>query len=100
VNHHHDGENYPTVVYRRFHCQEDWLIIVVTDHGGKNKSHHDNIPIIRTIFLIVSGPSASRGMIEPSPGIVDVAATALTHLGIPIDPAWDFDGKPVGLRRP
>lgn len=79
--------------------QEDWLIIGVTDHGGEGTDHYDNIPIIRTIFLIVSGPAAARGTIEPSPGIVDVAATALTHLGVPIDPAWNLDGKPVGLRR-
>jgi hypothetical protein len=27
-----------------------------------------------------------------------VAVTALTHLGVPIDPAWDLDGRAVGLR--
>jgi hypothetical protein len=31
--------------------------------------------------------------------IVDVAVTALAHLGVAIDPAWGLDGKAVGLRR-
>jgi hypothetical protein len=43
-------------------------------------------------------PDAARGTIDPPPGIVDVAATALTHLSVPIDPVWQLDGKPVGLR--
>ncbi|MGB1841464.1 MAG: DUF4983 domain-containing protein [Longimicrobiales bacterium] len=30
--------------------------------------------------------------------MVDVAVTALTHLGIPVDPSWQLDGRPVGLR--
>ena len=32
-----------------------------------------------------------------TPRQVDVAVTAMTHLCIPIDPAWNLDGKPVGL---
>lgn len=27
-----------------------------------------------------------------------VAVTALTRLGIPLDPAWELDGRSVGLR--
>jgi predicted AlkP superfamily pyrophosphatase or phosphodiesterase len=84
---------------RKSYAREDWLILVSTDHGGSEKGHGKNIPEHRTIFLIVSGPSAARGTIEPAPAIVDVAATALTHLGVAIDPAWRLDGKPVGLRK-
>ena len=32
-----------------------------------------------------------------TPRIVDVAVTALTHLCIPIDPAWGLDGNAVGI---
>ena len=31
-------------------------------------------------------------------GIVDVAVTALAHLGVTLDPAWRLDGRVVGLR--
>ncbi len=78
--------------------QEDWLILVSTDHGGSNKDHGKNIPEHRTIFLIVSGAAAAHGRIEPAPAIVDVGPTALVHLGIPLDPNWSLDGKPVGLK--
>jgi predicted AlkP superfamily pyrophosphatase or phosphodiesterase len=84
---------------RKTFAREDWLILVSTDHGGSDKGHGKDIPEHRTIFLIVSGPSAVRGNIEPAPMIVDVAVTALVHLGVPIDPKWDLDGKAVGLKR-
>lgn len=78
--------------------EEDWLIVVSTDHGGSGKSHGQNIPAHRTIFLIVSGAAAARGTIDPAPVIVDIAPTVLRHLGIPMDPKWGLDGKAVGLK--
>ena len=83
------------------YSEEDWLVIVSTDHGGTiDGGHGRDIPLHRTIPLIVSGPSAARGRLHTTANIVDVAATALTHLGIDIDPAWDLDGRAVGLDTP
>lgn len=80
--------------------REDWLVIVCTDHGGIQKTHSNGheIPEILTVFLIVSGPSANVGRIEEPAYLVDVAATALAHLGVELDPRWQLDGRPVGLR--
>ncbi len=83
---------------RQTYAQEDWLILVSTDHGGTAKSHGQNIPEHRTIFLIVSGKSAARGAIEPAPVIVDLAPTVLRHLEIPIEEKWGLDGRAVGLK--
>lgn len=79
-------------------ADEDWLIVVSTDHGGSGKGHGQNIPEHRTIFLIVSGKSAARGAIEPAPTIVDIAPTVLRHLGIAVNPKWGLDGHAVGLK--
>jgi arylsulfatase A-like enzyme len=94
----HVGRVLKAVRGRETYDREDWLILVSTDHGGAGKGHGHNTPEERTIFLIVNGPSASPGVIEPPPGVVDVAATALTHLGVPLDSRWGLDGKPVGLK--
>lgn len=51
-----------------------------------------------TTFILVSGPMAAIGTPVEETFIVDVAVTALAHLGIEIDPAWALDGRPVGLR--
>ena len=72
---------------------EDWLILVSTDHGGSGKSHGKNTPEHRTIFLLAHGPSVRPGTIEPPPGVVDVAATALTHLGVPLERAGNSTAK-------
>ena len=93
------GELLQTVKNRKTFAKEDWLIVVSTDHGGKGKGHGGNTPDERTIFLIVSGKSTARGVINPPPDIVDVCPTVLTHLGVAIDPMWRLDGKIVGLKK-
>lgn len=82
--------------------QEDWLIIVTSDHGGSGLTHskgHNN-PEILNSMLIVAGKSSQTGVLEPPVEIVDAVATAATHLGIKVDEQWDWDGRPQGLRRP
>ncbi len=81
--------------------REDWLILVSTDHGRTDAGGHGGTSQAeRTIFYLASGPSAAAGAPTTAPRIVDVAVTALTHLGVTIHPAWELDGVAVGLRRP
>ena len=95
-----------TLHKRMSYSQEDWLILVSTDHGGsamkepgETKARHgDDIPEHRTIFLILSGGPVIPGPIEPPPVSVDVPPTVFTHLGLGIDRAWGWEGRPVGLR--
>ena len=78
---------------------EDWLIISSTDHGRTSDGEHGgDSNEERTIYLLVSGPSTQRGTPSEPAFVVDVSVTALTHLGIRIDPSWQLDGKPVGIR--
>ena len=42
--------------------------------------------------------SAQQGKPTGSVYTVDVAPTALAHMGVKVDPAWKLDGKSVGLR--
>jgi predicted AlkP superfamily pyrophosphatase or phosphodiesterase len=81
-------------------AREDWLVLVCTDHGGEGLRHGDGHknPNIHTVFLIASGPSAQRGRLKETTYLVDVPVTAMTHLGLTLDPAWKLDGRAVGLR--
>ena len=81
-------------------AKESWVIIICTDHGGVGLNHGGGrrTPEIRDVFLIISGPAVIRQRYEQPTYQVDVVATALTHLGISLDPAWKLDGKPVGLK--
>jgi hypothetical protein len=93
----HVGQIIGALTNRVTYTNEDWLVIVTTDHG-----EHDNPnpELSRITWVINSGPSAAHGVIWPSPGIVDICATVLTHMRVPIDPAWNLDARVEGLPLP
>jgi arylsulfatase A-like enzyme len=85
---------------RKTFTDEDWLVIVVSDHGGKGKGHgggHKS-PEILNSFLIVSGAAAERGEFAEQTYLVDAPVTALSHLGVKLKEEWQLDGKPRGLK--
>lgn len=96
----HIGEVTAAIHSRPQYAQEDWLILVCTDHGGQGTGHGGGHQIeeIRRTFLIVSGSSAQIGHSTDQTYQVDVVATALTHLGIDLKPEWQLDGRAVGLK--
>jgi len=83
---------------RPTYAEEDWLIFALSDHGGRGTDHHSKHPETQTIFFAMDGPWVEPGEIDPPPEVVDVAATAMVYLGMAIDPAWNLDGRVVGLR--
>ncbi len=94
------GQLLAAVRARPTYAQEDWLILVSTDHGRREDGGHGgDTPEERTIFYLAFGPSVEPGVLPDTVHIVDVAVTALAHLGIEADPAWGLDGAVVGLRR-
>lgn len=77
-------------------ADEDWLILVSTDHGRTEAGGHGgDSPEELGIFVLASGPSASGLGVPSTPAIVDLVPTALRHLGVPVDPAWQLDGRPL-----
>ena len=95
----HVGMLIDAIRARPLRPSENWLILVSTDHGRlPDGGHGGDSRIEMTTFILTSGPSAAVGTPAGPTFIVDLAVTALTHLGVSIDPAWELDGKPVGLR--
>ncbi len=80
------------VVERPNYANEDWLLIVSTDHGGTHHGHGENIPEHRTIFLVAHAPYSIEFPEEVN--IVDIPVLVASHLGIEVDPQWEWDGKP------
>jgi len=76
---------------------EDWLIIITSDHGGGGRflqNHYPSEPIDKSTFMLVTGGSTVAGEMTNEPVVVDVVVTALTHLEIPL-PEGDhaLDGR-------
>jgi predicted AlkP superfamily pyrophosphatase or phosphodiesterase len=98
----HVGEVLAALRSRPNFKDENWLILVGTDHGGRGTGHGGGRESteVNTVWLVVSGDAAKPGKIEGRTNQVDLVPTALTHLGVPIDPKWKLDGQPVGLKKP
>lgn len=84
---------------RKNYEQENWLVLVSTDHGGSGNNHGKDIPGHKTIFYIAAGKDVKKGEIKRQVNIVDVAVTALHHLNINIKPEWNLDGAVSGLNK-
>lgn len=82
---------------RKNYDQEDWLILITTDHGGSDHGHGKNIKEHTTIFYMAAGPGVTKGEIKREVNVVDVAVTALHYLDISIKEEWKLDGQIVGI---
>ncbi|OUT58578.1 MAG: hypothetical protein CBB71_12715 [Rhodopirellula sp. TMED11] len=96
----HVGSLIKAMKSRRRYEEENWLVLLSTDHGGQGTGHGGgrNIPEIRQTWLIVSGDAVINKDKQQPTYLVDLSVTALTHLGVKIAPQWGLDGKPVGIK--
>ena len=65
-------------------ADEDWLVVVTSDHGGYHL-YHGEITVGRqghTIPLVIAGRSVTPGRIPGLPYNMDAAASALSHFGV------------------
>jgi hypothetical protein len=89
------GQVMAAIKNRPSFANEDWLVILTSDHGGLGTGHSGGLPEQRTIPFIVAGPLATTVLPQAHPRQVDVAATVLTYFGAPIPS--NYDGHAVGL---
>lgn len=87
---------------RPTYTEEDWLVLISTDHGRREDGGHGgDSPEEMTIFILAGGP-VTRSWPAAGSGpayIVDVPATALEHLGITVDADAGLDGEPLSRAR-
>ncbi|WP_425154784.1 alkaline phosphatase family protein [Candidatus Palauibacter sp.] len=85
---------------RAAYLEEDWLVLISTDHGRRADGGHGGAsPEEMTTFILASGGATRNWPAAERTFIVDVAATALHHLGGPVDVSADLDGRPLGSAR-
>jgi hypothetical protein len=89
------GEILSAMKSRPSFSNEDWLVILTTDHGGLGTQHAGGLPEQRTIPFVVAGPLATTVLPQAHPRQPDVAATVLTYFGAPVPS--NYDGHAVGL---
>jgi hypothetical protein len=93
------GQLVTAIRARPSYGRERWTVIVTTDHGQQNLdtpsqlSHGGGSDLERTSFVVAAGTGIPRAVVNPAPGVVDVAPTVLHQLGLATNPAWNLDGS-------
>ncbi|QDZ13610.1 alkaline phosphatase family protein [Humibacter ginsenosidimutans] len=83
---------------RPHRSDEEWTVIVVTDHGHLDAGHHGGDSVEeRNAWIAAAGPGIHA---EHGAGVdhADIAPHVLHALGIPVPADADFEGAPFGHR--
>ena len=92
------GELLDALQARPSFADEDWLVVVVTDHGGEGNNHGPRNEANRRIPMIFWGSRVVSGELDGEfLSHMDVHPTVMSHLGLEPSPAWDLDGNVVAL---
>ncbi|MGW0737222.1 alkaline phosphatase family protein [Streptomyces sp. NPDC002851] len=79
---------------RSSYGDEDWLVMVTADHGHTDAGGHGGFTEPeKATFLIANGAGLTPGSTRTDASMVDIAPTALTHLGITVAGSWGLDGR-------
>ena len=89
----HVAQVLAAVEARPTYADEDWLVVITTDHGHLPEGGHGGqSDDERSTFVLTYGANvAAEARIE----LVDVAPTMLSHLGVEVDESWGLDGRSV-----
>ena len=72
---------------------EDWLIIITSDHGGKKRSHGGLSMEEIQIPIILNSSVFRIGSLFRQTYLTDIVPTILHHFDIEIDSVWQLDGS-------
>ncbi|MFI5985825.1 alkaline phosphatase family protein [Streptomyces sp. NPDC051555] len=87
------GQLLTAVAARPTYAQENWKVLVTTDHGHTDAGGHGGSSIQeRGTFVIAKGAGIAAGSVRGDVRLVDVAATALQQVGVP---TAGLDGVPL-----
>ncbi|UOR01777.1 alkaline phosphatase family protein [Leucobacter allii] len=90
------GQILDAVQQRPGYADEDWLVVVTSDHGHTPTGGHGGAtPLERKTFVIAQGAEFAPGSSRHDVRIADIAPTVLAHDGIARDATWDLDGLAV-----
>jgi predicted AlkP superfamily pyrophosphatase or phosphodiesterase len=91
------GRIWSAVQYRMVKYQENWMILITTDHGRSpkdGKGHGGQLERERTTWIVTNRSNLKSSFYE-NPPVVDVLPSILDHLEekAPVEVKGQFDGK-------
>ncbi len=93
------GDLYKAIRYREQYFDEDWMIVIVTDHGrdvATGLSHGGQSARERTSWIATNKRPLNKYFYAYTPAIVDILPSVARHIGlqIPKENAFELDGVP------
>lgn len=85
------GDTLAAIASRPSFQDEDWLVMVTSDHGGYGRKHGIWGGHATTIPVVIAGRRVPQGTIEGMPRNYDLAPLALAHFGVDTAP-MNLDG--------
>ena len=91
------GKIWKAVQKRQNNYNEDWLLIITTDHGRSQedgKGHGGQSDRERSIWMVMNTPETNRYFKNEIPAMVDIAPTIASFLDleVPQDIRYEWDG--------
>ncbi len=93
------GELYAALKFREQYHGEDWLMVVVTDHGRdivSGRNHGGQSQRERTSWIVTNSGKLNTYFSVYTPGIVDILPSVARHLGVNLPKlyTYELDGVP------
>ena len=99
------GRLLETIKARSSFADEEWLIVLCSDHGGCGTRHNLSGGQCNTVPLLYCGKNIPAGVISGRPGNIGIAANVLRHMGLEnevpeLDDKGEFTAAPPAAVRP
>lgn len=88
------GQILDAIKARTNFANEEWQIVITSDHGGRGSSHGVHAADNYTIPFLVVSKNAGQGYLKGVPRNYDAAPTALAHIGVTVPS--NIDGQVRG----
>lgn len=94
------GKVYEAINYRKKKFNEDWLLIITTDHGrseANGRGHGGQSDRQRNTWLVTNYPNLNQYANVADPGIVDIMPTLARFMNVKLtgDAGREVDGTPL-----
>lgn len=80
---------------KKKYVDENWLIVLTTDHGGYQRDHSGRHPESLRNWMIFCGDTVFPCKIPGEPDLSVIAPTIFYHLGIEVKKEWEWEGEPI-----
>ena len=81
-------------------AQDDWLIVLCSDHGGNNTRHNLSGGQCNTVPLLYCGKNIPAGRMDGRPSNLGIAANVLRHMGLASETAELDDRGEIRIAAP